>query len=60
MEGPARKSLKPCAHLEVLVGGVVVEHGVDDRADRHLSLDGVEEADERLMAMTLHTAAKTR
>ena len=39
------------AHLRALVGGIVVEDDMDDLADRNLRLDGVEEADELLMAM---------
>ena len=46
-----------CAHLRMLVGGVVVEDDVDELAGRHLRFDGVEEADELLMAMALHAAA---
>ena len=41
----------------MLVGGVVVEDGVDDLAGGNLALDGVQEADELLMAMALHAAA---
>jgi hypothetical protein len=47
---------QPGRHLGVLVGGVVVEDHVDCLALRHLGLDGVEEADEFLMAMALHAA----
>ena len=43
--------------LGVLVGGVVVDDGVHQLACGHLGLDGVEEADELLVAVTLHTAA---
>jgi hypothetical protein len=38
-------------------GGVVVEDGVNHLAGGDLALDGVEEADELLMAMALHVAA---
>ena len=41
----------------MLVGGVVVEDDVDGLADRHLRLDGVEEADELLMPVALHVLA---
>ena len=44
-------------HLGMLVGGIVVEDDVNDLADRRLGLDGVEEADELLMAVPLHAAA---
>ena len=48
---------EPRADLRVLVGGVVVEDGVDVLAGRHRGLDGVEEADELLVAVALHVAA---
>jgi hypothetical protein len=41
---------QPLHHLRVLVGGVVVECEVNDLADRHLGLDGIEEADELVEA----------
>ena len=44
-------------HLGMLVGGVVVEHNMDDFADRDLRLDRVQEADELLTAVALHTTA---
>jgi hypothetical protein len=36
---------------------IVVEDDMNDLADRRLRLDGVEEADELLMAVPLHPAA---
>ena len=42
------------------MGGVIVEDHVDDLSRRDLGLDGVEEADELLMAMALHVAADHR
>ena len=44
-------------HLRMLVGGIVVDDGVDDFSGRDLLLDGVEEANELLVAMALHAAA---
>lgn len=41
----------------MLVRPVIVENHVDDLADRHLGLDGVQESDELLMPVTLHAAA---
>jgi hypothetical protein len=38
----------------MLVGGVVVEDHVDDLACREVALEGVEKADELLMAVALH------
>ena len=49
-------SVQPLAHLGVLVSGVVVEDRMDDFAGRDLRLDGVEEADELLVPVTLHAA----
>lgn len=54
MEDEARMAGEPGAYLGVLMGGPVVENDVDDLADRHLALDGIEEADELLMAVALH------
>src|SRR5579863_8511804 len=50
-------ALEPGTDLGMLVSGVVVENDVDDFADRHLGLDGVEKSNEFLMAVTLHAAA---
>jgi ethanolamine utilization microcompartment shell protein EutL len=41
----------------MFLGGIVVEDEVNHFADRHFGLDGVEGADEFLMAMALHIAA---
>src|SRR4029077_9287471 len=54
VEGPARMPGKPGAHLGMFVSGVVVDDGVDRFSLRYPSLDGVEEADELLMAVALH------
>ena len=51
---------KPGHDLGVLVGSVVVEDGVDDPARRDFGLDGIEVADERLMAMTLYATPDDR
>ena len=48
---------QPLAHLRMLVGCVVVDDGVDQFLDRHLCLDGVEEADELLVPVALHVSA---
>ena len=39
------------------MGAVVVQDNVNDFAGWHLGLEGIEEADELLMPMALHTAA---
>ena len=54
MEGEAPVAAEPGAHLGMLVGGVVVEDHMDALADWDLGLDGVEEADEHLVAVALH------
>src|SRR3546814_2768743 len=41
----------------MLVGGIVIEDYVNDLARRDFGLDGVQEADELLMAVALHVAA---
>ena len=60
VEGPARMTGEPGAHFRMLVGGVVVGNSVDELAGRYRRLDGVEEADELLMSVTLHVAADDR
>ena len=57
MEGSARMASEPGADLGMLVGGVVVEDGVDQLAGRHGALDGIEEADELLVAVPRHALA---
>ncbi len=44
----------------MFVGGIVVEHRVDQLAGRDLALDGIEKADEFAVAVALHTAADHR
>ena len=48
---------QPSMHFGMLVGGVIVEDDVNDLSSRNLGLDGIEEADELLMPVPLHTAA---
>ncbi len=57
MEGPARVAVEPPANLWVQVDGVAVEDRLKLLALRDGGLDGVEEADELLMAMPLHVPA---
>ena len=45
---------EPCADLGVLVGGGIVENNMNELAGRDLAFDGVEEADELLVAMALN------
>ena len=60
VECPARMPGQPFLHFRMLVGRIVVDDGVDRFACRNLLLDGVEEADELLVAMALHVAADDR
>ncbi len=57
VEGPAGMAGEPGAHLLVLVGGVVVQDGVDHLADRDSGFDRVQEADELLVPVSPHVAA---
>src|ERR1700737_3779705 len=60
MESPARMARQPSQHLGMFVGGIVVEHRVDQLASWDLALDGIEKADEFEVAMALHAAADHR
>ena len=57
MEGPARVTGQPSARPRKFVGGIVVDDDMDHFSHRNLRLDRIEEADELLMAVTLHVAA---
>src|SRR5262245_20207262 len=57
VEGEALMAIEPSPHPGVLVSGVVVEDDVDGLAGRHFGVDGVEEANELLVAVALHVAA---
>jgi hypothetical protein len=54
VEGEALVAGEPGARLGMLVGGVIVEIDMDRLASRDFRLDGVEEADKLLMAVSLH------
>ncbi len=58
VEHPSRMAREPGTDFGVFVGGVVVGDGVDDLARRGRALDGIEEADELLMGVSLHAAAE--
>jgi hypothetical protein len=60
MEGPSRITFEPSANIEMLVGGVVVDNGVNGLSGRNLLLDDMEKSDEFLLAMTLHVATDHR
>lgn len=53
MEGKAQKLGEPGHDLWALVGAEVVKNDINDPADENLRIDGVQEADEVMMAMTL-------
>ena len=42
----------------MLVGRIIIDDDMDRRLLRHLGIDDIEEADELLMAMTLHALAE--
>ena len=57
MKGLARVAFQPGADFRMLVGGVVIDDCLDPFVAGDVAFDGVEEADELLMAMALHAAA---
>src|SRR3954452_2947471 len=57
VKAPPRMASQPRLDLRVLVGGVVVDDGVDRLVLWHGGLGGIEKADELLMAVALHAAA---
>lgn len=57
VEREALVAVEPCPHLGMLVGSIVVEDDMHGLARRNLCVDGIEEADELLMAMALHVPA---
>ena len=57
MERPARMIGEPFEDIGLFVGGIVVDDGVDDFSGRHGALDGVEEANELLVAMPSHATS---
>src|ERR1700747_570230 len=60
MEGSARMAGQPGPYLGMLVGGIVVEHRMDQLAGRYVALDRIEEADEFAVAVALHAAPDHR
>ena len=54
VEGPAGVSGKPFTHFGMFMGSVVIDDGMDRLSLRHPRFDGVEEADELLMAVSFH------
>lgn len=60
VEDPAWVPSQPGPHLRVFVCAVVVQDYVDQFAGRHRRLDRVEEAQELLVAVTLHASPDHR
>jgi hypothetical protein len=60
VKSEAREASEPLAHLRMLVDGVIVEDYVNKLSGRHLSLNGIQEADELLVPMALHKSADNR
>ena len=60
VERPARMLGQPFAHLGMLVGGIIVDDGVDILGSGDLRVDGAEEADELLVAMGLTSRRKPK
>ena len=60
VESPAGVAIKPLAYLGMFVRRIIIDDGMDRLSCRNLLLDGVEEADEFLMTMTLHVATDHR
>ena len=58
MKPEARMSIEPVAHLGMLMRAVIIEHDVDDLADRRLALDRIEKPDELLIPVGLHAAVQ--
>ena len=57
MESEARVAGEPLSYLRMLVGSIIVEDHVHGLSSRHLRLNGIEEANELLVTMALHTSA---
>ena len=57
VEGEACVAIEPRADLGMLMGGIIVENDMDGLTVGDLGVDGVEEADELLMAVALHVLA---
>ena len=60
MERPSRVTFEPSSNIGMLMGGVVVDDGVDRLSHGNLFLDDIEETDELLMPVALHVAADHR
>ena len=57
VESEARVAGEPLSYLRMLVGSIIVEDHVHGLSSRHLRLNGIEEANELLVTMALHTSA---
>ena len=57
VESPTRMAGGPGPHFGMFVSGVIVDDGWDHVSLRYPHLDGVEEADELLVAVGVHVVA---
>ena len=57
MECPARMIGEPFEDVGLFVGGIVVDDSVNNFSGRHGALDGIEEANELLVAMPSHATS---
>ena len=57
VEMEAWVAFEPCLDLGMLVGGVVVHHGMQIEGFRCLGIDGAQKAQELLMAVAIHALA---
>jgi hypothetical protein len=60
VENETRVAIGLGTNAGMFVGCIVVENDVDDLADLHLRLDGVQKSNEFLRTMTLHVTADNR
>jgi hypothetical protein len=57
VESEALVPCKPCHHLGMLMGGIVIEDEVDGRLGRYGGIDRFEKSDELLMSVAFHATA---
>src|ERR1700729_310306 len=60
MERPSRMAFEPSPNIGKLVGGVVVDDGVDHLAGGNLLADDIEARNKLLRALALHLAGARR
>ena len=60
VKGEAFMAIQPSSNLGMFMSGIVVENDMDITTHRDLGVDGIEKANELLMAVTLHVASDDR